>query len=452
MHRFNHPLRALAAGALTLTMTLSASAAGLPYADVSADAWYAGYITYCQSRGMIDGVSGDAFAPEQPMTRAVLAEALYRLAGSPPAIAEEGEELVLPFADVPEDSPCADAILWAWQKGVMSGYGAAFGPEDPITREQIAAIFWQAQGQPEVSEPTLYADQEQISSWAVTPVAWANELGLMTGKAGNCFDPAGTTTRAEGTVILKAYDRTFLRPVLPEPEPVPANTYDSALFVPDENGFLTYQGDAPSHIGVDVSSHQQTVDWAQVAGAGVEFAMIRAGYRGYYNPVIKQDTCYDYNMKNALDNGLEVGVYFFSQAINVQEAREEAYQLLEWMEGYDITYPVVFDWEEQFASGSRTKGLDGETVAACALAFCEVIREAGYIPMTYGSPLKVNEGQLDLSYLQDYPFWLAHYTKEQQPTTFPYHFQMWQYSSTGVVPGIEGRVDLNLSLSDWAEW
>ena len=443
-----HPLRALISGALALTMTLTAGAAGASFSDVGAGAWYADYITYCQSRGIMDGVTEDSFAPDLPMTLAVLAEALYRLAGSPPMLGDA----VLPFTDVPEDSPYADAILWAWQKGYISGYGDTFGPEDPITREQIAAIFWQAQGQPLPEGLTDYADQERISSWAVVPVAWANELGLMTGKAENCFDPAGTTTRAEGAVILMAYDRAFLRPVLPEPEPIAANPYDSTLFVQTEEGFLTYLGDAPSHMGIDVSAHQKTIDWAQVADAGVEFAIIRAGYRGYYNPVILQDNCFDYNMENALANGIEVGVYFFSQAINVQEAREEAYQLLEWMAGYDVTYPVVFDWEEQTAASSRTRGLDSETVTACALAFCQVMEEAGYIPMTYGSPTKIAEGQLDLSRLQDYPFWLAHYTKELQPTTYPYSFQMWQYSSSGTVPGIEVDVDLNLCLTDWPEW
>ena len=149
---------------------------------------------------------------------------------------------------------------------------------------------------------------------------------------------------------------------------------------------------------------------------------------------------------------MQVGVYFFSQAVTPREAEEEAYQLLEWMKGYNITYPVVFDWEEQDKEESRTQGADGNTVTACALAFCKVIQDAGYLPMTYGSPRKVYNDGILLEYLQDYPFWLAHYTKNTEPTSFRYNYQMWQYSSSGQVDGIEGRVDLNICLADWSDW
>ena len=97
---------------------------------------------------------------------------------------------------------------------------------------------------------------------------------------------------------------------------------------------------------------------------------------------------------------------------------------------------------------SRSRNTDGNTVTACALAFCKVIQDAGYTPMTYGSPSKVYKGGILLEYLQDYPFWLAHYTKETAPTSFRYHYDMWQYTSTGAVDGIEGNVDLNICLTD----
>lgn len=454
MKPFSSLLCSLVAGGLIVASATSAGAAGLPYVDVSQNAWYTGYIEYCHNRGIMDGTAPDAFSPGAHMTRAVLAEALYRLSGSPPAVAPTGEELPpLPFTDVSPDSPYADAIWWVWQKGYMSGYGAGkFGPDDPVTREQIVAIFWQTRGRPEAAELTSYADQDKISNWAVVPAAWANEAGVMSGKDGNRFDPGGTTTRAEGATILRAYDKAFLLPDLPEGRPVPENPYDSALFSLDERGFLTYAWDGPCHIGIDVSYHQQAIDWTQVAASGVEFAMIRAGYRGYYNPAIVQDSCYTYNMEQALANGLQVGVYFYSQAINVPEAQEEARQLLEWLEGYPITCPVVFDWEIPDSDLARTKDLDGQAVTACALAFCQIIQEAGYTPMIYGSPTKITKGLIDLTRLQDYPFWLAHYTQDQQPTTFPYHYQMWQYTSAGTVPGIEGAVDLNLCLVDWSEW
>ena len=204
---------------------------------------------------------------------------------------------------------------------------------------------------------------------------------------------------------------------------------------------------------MDVSAHQKEIDWARVAATGMRFAMVRAGYRGYTQGAIQKDAYFDANMSGALANGMEVGVYFFSQALTPAEAEEEAYLLLDWIKDYNVTYPVVFDWEEQDKEDSRTQGCDGNTVTACALAFCKVIEDAGYTPMTYGSPRKVYNGGLALEYLQDYPFWLAHYTIDTAPTSFRYHYSMWQYSSSGAVDGIEGRVDLNICLtSDWKNW
>lgn len=466
-------LRALIAGAAafcTLLTVPSALAAQLPFTDVSDQAWYADAVEYCWDREILDGVSSTEFDPEGLVTRAVLAEALYRLNDRPVVTLDEedfdsgsqeldegeaAQEPEYPFSDVDPDDPFADAILWAWQEGFISGYDdGTFGPDDPITREQMAVIFWQTQGRKLSQLAAPFTDLKEVSDWAINAVEWVWYVGLMSGKDNNLFDYAGYTTRAEGAAILRAYDQAFLH--VPE-EPgessgeLPANRYDSDAFVV-EDGFLTYQGDAPSYVGIDVSSHQGLIDWAQVAGAGVDFAMIRAGYRGYYNPTLNQDAYFEYNMENALANGLEVGVYFFSQAVTVEEAREEAYQLLEWIEDYDITYPVVFDWESVDDEYSRTRDTDGETVTECALAFCQIIEEAGYLPMTYGSPTKIYAGGIDLTQLQDYPFWLAHYTTDWVPTSFRYHYHMWQYSSDGSVPGIEGRVDLDLCLTDFSSW
>jgi hypothetical protein len=147
----------------------------------------------------------------------------------------------------------------------------------------------------------------------------------------------------------------------------------------DENGYLTYQGGRYAK-GVDVSAHQKEIDWSRVAASGMSFAMIRAGYRGYTLGAITKDEYFDANMSGALANGMDVGVYFFSQALTPAEAEEEARQVLEWIKDYKVTYPIVFDWEEQDKDNSRTRNTDGNTVTACALAFCKVIKEAGYTP------------------------------------------------------------------------
>ena len=173
--------------------------------------------------------------------------------------------------------------------------------------------------------------------------------------------------------------------------------------------------------------------------------MIRVGYRGYSTGNLNPDPYFEANIQGALDAGLQVGIYFFSQAMNKEEAMAEAVQVLEWIRDYDVTYPVVFDWEEITGAEARTDTVSAETVTECAKAFCGVIQSAGYIPMVYFNRTQGYE-IMDLAQLTDYDFWLARYTEVPD---FEYHFEMWQYSSTGTVPGIEGNVDLNLCFVDY---
>lgn len=225
---------------------------------------------------------------------------------------------------------------------------------------------------------------------------------------------------------------------------VDKNKYDDASFV-QVGGFTVYEGDASSYVGVDVSSYQKEINWTQVAEAGVSFAMLRVGYRGYTLGGLNPDSMFEANLTGAQEAGLDVGIYFFSQAITPSEAEEEAWQVVEWIKGLDITYPVVFDWEPIDGDEARTDGVTPETVTECAKAFCAVIESAGYTPMIY-----FNRSQgydvMDLEQLQQYDFWLASYS---ELPNFNYHFEMWQYSCTGSVPGIEGNVDLNLCLTEY---
>ena len=443
------------AGLTALALTLSAApvrAAKTTYQDVDEGAWYAASVAFCQQHELMEGASSGSFEPDGLLTRGTLAEALYRLAGSP---APEGEEEA-PFTDVGAEHPNVAAIRWAKAGGVVSGYeDGSFGPEDPITREQIAALLWNDRGREEPGEAAPYTDRAEVSDWAAGAVEWAYGVRLMQGTPEGAFLPQSNTSRAQGAAVIMNYAQMYygLRPgyQLPAPSPVAANGYRGEAYALDDRGYLSYLA-GPFTRGVDVSAHQKEVDWRRVAATGMDFAMVRAGYRGYTSGGIVKDAWFDANMRGALANGLQVGVYFFSQALTPREAEEEARQLLEWIRDYPVTYPVVFDWEEQDKEGSRTQGTDGNTVTACALAFCKVIQNAGYIPMTYGSPRKVYSGGIQLEYLQDYPFWLAHYTKDTAPTSFRYNYQMWQYSSTGQVDGIEGNVDLNICLTSWTDW
>ncbi len=191
--------------------------------------------------------------------------------------------------------------------------------------------------------------------------------------------------------------------------------------------------------GVDVSAYQGVIDWQQVADSGIQFAMVRLGYRGYGTGKLVEDSYAMRNIAGALAAGLDVGVYFFSQAITVEEAQEEAAFILERIQNYDITMPIVFNWE--FVNDeARTAGMDRRTLTDCYAAFCEAIAQAGYTPMSYFNWYQ-SEYDIYLTELEDYPFWLALYTCRM---TFPYAVEMWQYTCTGSVPGISGDVDIDI--------
>ena len=232
-------------------------------------------------------------------------------------------------------------------------------------------------------------------------------------------------------------------PVQP-PEPttiLPPNPYGETDFR-YEGDYLTCLS-GPSVLGIDVSSHQQTIDWQQVADAGIEFVMIRVGYRGYETGLINPDTMAQQNYAGAKAAGLRVGAYFFSQAVNEQEAIEEAEFVLEQISPWQVDMPVVFDWE-YVDDAARTEEMTGTDIIACIDAFNQKITEAGYSPMVYFNPHMVRN-TLDLEQLAEYPFWLAMYSDRM---TFEYRVDMWQYTHEGSVPGITGNVDINLWLAE----
>jgi len=223
---------------------------------------------------------------------------------------------------------------------------------------------------------------------------------------------------------------------------LPLNGYDAAAFSED-GGFVRYTGaDASVKTGVDVSSFQLKIDWPAVKAAGVDFAMIRVGYRGYTEGTIQDDPYFAQNIRGALDAGLEVGVYFFSQAITQDEAKEEAQYVLDKIAGYAVTCPVIFDWEN-VETAARSDGMGSVLLTACAKAFCDTVAQAGYTPGVYFNQ-QYGYQEYDLPSLTAYDFWLAEYAV---PPTFVYEFQLWQYTNTGTVAGIEGNVDLNLMFT-----
>lgn len=198
-----------------------------------------------------------------------------------------------------------------------------------------------------------------------------------------------------------------------------------------------------SRLGVDVSYHQGSIDWEKVKADGYDFAMIRIGYRGYGTEgTLNLDTSFHDNIKNAQNAGLDVGVYFFAQAINEEEALEEAEFVLEYLNGYQLQLPVVYDPESILDDEARTDDVTGEQFTKNTEVFCKRIQEAGYDSMIYSNMLW-EAYELDLEQLASYPIWYADY--EPLPQT-PYDFTMWQYSNSGTVDGIEGTTDLNIQF------
>ncbi len=207
--------------------------------------------------------------------------------------------------------------------------------------------------------------------------------------------------------------------------------------------FYAYENSADdviTSVGVDVSTYQGTVDWAAVKDSGVDYVIVRAAYRGYETGKIVPDDLYEQNIRGAADAGLHVGVYLYSQALSEDEAREEADYLLGLIEGLPVDYPVVYDQEEYTADQARTDGLTGEQATLNALAFCERVYDAGYLPMIYTNN-DWAQNMYDMERLDHYPIWYADYTAAPSLTG---GFAMWQYTDSGQVPGVTGPVDLNL--------
>lgn len=199
--------------------------------------------------------------------------------------------------------------------------------------------------------------------------------------------------------------------------------------------------DRPITHGIDVSEHQKAIDWNKVKAAGIEYAFIRVGYRGYTKGALAEDTYFRQNLAGATAAGVKVGVYIFSQAITVEEAREEANYLLERIKDYNITFPVVLDYEFSPNKGRlETANLSKADGTAICLEFCKTIQAAGYTPMVYANPDMLNNHLNATEISNQYLIWLANYTTQ---TSYTGKFDYWQYSSSGAVDGITGRVDMN---------
>jgi GH25 family lysozyme M1 (1,4-beta-N-acetylmuramidase) len=193
-------------------------------------------------------------------------------------------------------------------------------------------------------------------------------------------------------------------------------------------------------LGIDVSKYQSEINWDEVAQDGIDFAIIRLGYRGYSSGALVMDEYFQANIKGAQNVGIKIGVYFFSQAINRAEAIEEAEYILAEIKDYNVTLPIVFDMEEVSGTVARTDDLSAEQVTEIMTAFCKRIKQAGHTPVIYGNS-KWFVSRMNLEKLEDYEKWIAQYFKVP---AFPYNFSIWQFTDSGTVKGINGKVDMDL--------
>lgn len=244
-----------------------------------------------------------------------------------------------------------------------------------------------------------------------------------------------------GAVLLWAYqgDAPGGLPAESTEETMEPNPWRTEAFSM-ENGFLHY-ADGDYLTGIDVSTHQGVIDWEAVADSGVEFAILRAGYRGSTAGKLYEDEQFRENLAGARAAGLKIGVYFFSQALNAAEAKEEAAYVCKLIEGETLALPVFFDWELTEGE-SRVKSLQDIPMTDCAVAFCREVERKGFDAGVYFNQ-SYGYGYLDLRRLTGYTLWLAEYG---DTPSFRYRFDCLQYADDGAVAGIEGDVDLDLWL------
>ena len=270
------------------------------------------------------------------------------------------------------------------------------------------------------------------------------------GKNGTIFQPVDTDLHYELSgqkILLK--DNTYGEIWLPVLQNVPLSSHPNERLKADEIGRMQStdeNGMRNALTGLDISAHNEVTDWNAVKASGVDYVMLRVGYRTYGGGVITEDAKFSEYYEGAKAAGLKIGAYFFSQAVSAEEAEEEAVFAARQLDGLALDFPLAYDWELIFDDGARTDTVSVETLTAATITFCENVKAFGFAPMVYQNK-RTALLKYDLPRLTQYPFWLAEYG---DGPTYPYDYDMWQYSCTSAVEGITGDVDMNLSFYDYA--
>ena len=408
--------------------------------DVPEMAWYYPYVKDLYESGIVDGFEDNTYRGEESIAWGQAFKLITLAIGCQVPEPVEGKHWAYPYIQLARDNR------------LLKYYFDEDWLEWHPTRLQVAQMVARALDLLSISQgESPFADCDDGY------VTHLYEKGILVGEydeAGQLvFLPEEEITRAEITTIiwrmyyLDVTEGTFRHSnYWVEPfgaDQVAPFGYDTAQFTLDENGFMAYGDDPEAYeVGVDVSEHQGEIDWQAVAEAGIDFAVIRIGGRLMQSGTIFEDKHFRANLEGAKAAGLKVGVYFFSQALNAQEGLEEAEFVLGLLDGVELDYPVVCDWEYLGGNTARTYGAEPAEITAGIDAFCARVEEAGYRGMLYFNAY-CGYIKMDLRELTDYDFWYAQYS---DVPSYRYHFQMWQYSSSGQVDGIDSDVDLNLCL------
>lgn len=402
------------------------------YTDVQSSHWFYDYVMELSEADVIGGRGDGTYTPDLPTTTG------------------EALKLILLAAGHPEQN--ATTTHWA------SGYAdyareRGFLPssllddlEQPISRLHVAHLAAASigYGQSFAESPFIDVDDGFVTA--------LSGIGVLGGRQGGFFDPNDSLTRAEVSTIVWRLRNTvalgtkqtisYGSRTLEVLAGVPLNKYNKTGFSGNDTTMTYAEPGVTVKRGVDVARFQGTIDWNAAKADGVEFAILRVGGRYWESGDIYDDRNFETYYTDAKSAGLQIGVYFYSQAITTAEAVEEADYVLQKLRGKTIDGPVVFDWETAGASGARTNGLPISVVCDCAIAFCERVKAAGCAPMVY---MNTYDGYIkyDLSRLSGYDIWYAGQYGGECPQ-FIYDFAMWQYSDDSRVDGIESVTDMNL--------
>ncbi len=422
---------------------------------------YKDAIQKLRAAGVMLGDEKNCALPDADVTREEAMVLIARAFGFTPGAGGDEDPAAALYTDDGQISDWAKGYIYAMtDAGYLQGDGGCFLPLDSLTRAEAVTVlhnmittYIDKPGEYNYRPYVGLADFVIIASPDVTilnydiggSILLTEEVDPATIRLKTCRHYGNVYRYEAGTLVRYLKASSYIVAI---DDSLPVSSYDADLFQKDTRGVMQYADpDRPYYMGVDISSWQGDVDWWALRQEGVYFAFIRAGYRGYETGKIQMDPNFHKNVQGALSAGIKVGVYFFSQALNAWEATEEARFVLDLIKPYNITFPVVYDWETINASTARTNNITTEDLCEAANAFCKKVRSAGYTPMMYSNK-NVSLLYYDLGKVSDYDFWYAEYA---DAPSFYYDFQIWQYTDSTRLPSLPGmNLDLNISFVDYA--